>query len=265
MQYIHVVNGDVAGNTLRQALAQAARPDPVVVLRDDLAVGPIADVDSTGLIRSGFWQRVAPHTDIDFAAEMRQALDQLQSLRRADMEVAIWHGQSASDQLMLRRVVFHLYQAPQRINEVSMDLRELEVPAQGNLAAIGMYPAARLARRFSTIAPVSVLRLGRLGYEWQQNVKENADVRLWKGNTLVPAAYHNVDDVILERAPEDWKPAAEVVASVMGAIEGLLASDWFVFWRCRELIGTGQLVLRGNADSLQTCELRRNQLNASAE
>ncbi|MNS79188.1 hypothetical protein D3C72_1128350 [compost metagenome] len=265
MQYIHVVNGDVAGNTLRQALAQAARPDPVVVLRDDLAVGPIADVDSTGLIRSGFWQRVAPHTDIDFAAEMRQALDQRQSLRRADMEVAIWHGQSASDQLMLRRVVFHLYQAPQRINEVSMDLRELEVPAQGNLAAIGMYPAARLARRFSTIAPVSVLRLGRLGYEWQQNVKENADVRLWKGNTLVPAAYHNVDDVILERAPEDWKPAAEVVASVMGAIEGLLASDWFVFWRCRELIGTGQLVLRGNADSLQTCELRRNQLNASAE
>ena len=67
MQYIHVVNGDVAGNTLRQALAQAARPDPVVVLRDDLAVGPIADVDSTGLIRSGFWQRVAPHTDIDEA------------------------------------------------------------------------------------------------------------------------------------------------------------------------------------------------------
>jgi len=106
---------------------------------------------------------------------------------------------------------------------------------------------------------------GRLGYEWQQNVKENADVRLWKGNTLVPAAYHNVDDVILERAPEDWKPAAEVVASVMGAIEGLLASDWFVFWRCRELIGTGQLVLRGNADSLQTCELRRNPLHASAE
>ncbi|MNM73915.1 hypothetical protein D3C81_856600 [compost metagenome] len=68
MQYIHVVNGDVAGTTLRQALAQAARPDPVVVLRDDLAVGPLADIDSTGLVRSGFWQRVAPHTDIDFTA-----------------------------------------------------------------------------------------------------------------------------------------------------------------------------------------------------
>lgn len=265
MQYIHVVNGDVAGNTLRQALAQAARPDPVVVLRDDLAVGPIADIDSTGLIRSGFWQRVAPHTDIDFAAEMRQALDQLQQLRRDDMEVAIWHGQSASDQLMLRRVVFHLYQAPQRINEVAMDLRELEAPTHGSLTAIGMYPAARLARRFSTIAPVSVLRLGRLGYEWQQNVKENADVRLWKGNTLVPAAYHNIDDVILERAPEDWTPAAQVVGSVMGAIEGLLASDWFVFWRCRELVSTGQLQLRGDPQSLDSCDIRRNHLAASTD
>ncbi|MGO4329728.1 DUF1835 domain-containing protein [Cupriavidus sp. 2TAF22] len=264
MQYIHVVNGDVAGNTLRQALAQAARPDPVVVLRDDLAVGPIADVDSSGLVRSGFWQRVAPRSDIDFAAEMQHALTQLHGLRKEELEIALWHGQSASDQLMLRRVVFHLYQSPQRINEVAMDLRELEIPARGNLAAIGMYPAARLARRFSTIAPVSVLRLGRLGYEWQQNVKENADVRLWKGNTLVPAAYHTVDEVILERAPLEWAPAAQVVGAVMGAIEGLLASDWFVFWRCRELIGAGQLVLRGNAESLQTCELRRN-LSASGE
>ncbi|MBY4898983.1 DUF1835 domain-containing protein [Cupriavidus sp. AU9028] len=264
MQYIHVVNGDMAGNTLRQALAQAARPDPVVVLRDDLAVGPIGDVDANGLARSGFWQRVAPRSEIDFAAEMHMALDQLQGLRQSDLEIAIWHGQSASDQLMLRRVVFHLYQTPQRINEVAMDARELESAPQGKLTAIGMYPAARLARRFSTIAPVSVLRLGRLGYEWQQNVKDNADVRLWKGNTLVPAAYHTVDDVILERAPVEWTPAVEVIAAIMGAIDGLLASDWFLFWRCRELIGAGLMVMRGNADSLQNCELRRNQ-SASPE
>ncbi len=198
---------------------------------------------------------------------MRQALDQLQALRRDDLEVAIWHGQSASDQLMLRRVVFHLYRAPQRINEVSMDLRELEVPAQGNLAAIGMYPAARLARRFSTIAPVSVLRLGRLGYEWQQNVKENADVRLWKGNTLVPAAYHNGrrrDPGARARGLDAGRRGGR--PAVMGAIEGLLASDWFVFWRCRELIGTGQLVLRGNADhACRPANCAATHLSASAE
>ena len=259
MQYIHVVNGDVAGATLKQALAQAGRPDSVVVLRDDLAVGPLADVDSVAMARSGFWQRVAPTSSIDFATEMRDALASLADLRDATTEVAIWHGQSASDQLMLRRVAFHLHQSPQRINEVGMDARELETPnGQGPLTAIGMYSGARLARRFSTIAPVSVLRIGRLAYEWQQTVRENADVRLWKGNTLVPVSYATVDEVILEHVPTDWASARDVVGSIMGAIDGLLASDWFVFWRCRELGGNGQLLLRGEADSLSTCELRRN-------
>lgn len=258
MQYIHVVNGDIAGNVLRQALAQAARPDTVVVLRDDLAVGPLVDVDGLAVQRVNFWQRIAPGSGVDFPSEMRAGLGQLQQLRTGDTEVAIWHGQSASDQLMLRRVVFYLHQSPQRINEVALDVRELEVPLQGNLTSIGMYPAARLARRFSTIAPVSVLRLGRLAYEWQQCVRENAEVRLWKGNTLVPASYHIVDEVILEHTPREWASAIEVITRIMGKIEGLLASDWFVFWRCRELIGGGQLVLRGDADSLQTCELRRN-------
>ncbi|MDO3576009.1 DUF1835 domain-containing protein [Ralstonia pseudosolanacearum] len=259
MQYIHVVNGDVAGAALKQALAQAGRPDSVVVLRDDLAVGPLADVDGVAMARSGFWQRVAPNSNIDFASEMHGALASLAELRESTTEVAIWHGQSASDQLMLRRVAFHLHQAPQRINEIGMDVRELDLPgAQGALTTIGMYPGARLARRFSTIAPVSVLRIGRLAYEWQQTVRENADVRLWKGNTLVPVSYATVDEVILEHVPTDWASAHDVVASIMGAIDGLLASDWFVFWRCRELVGSGQLLLRGEADSLTTCELRRN-------
>lgn len=259
MQYIHVVNGDVAGATLKQALAQAGRPDSVVVLRDDLAVGPLVDVDSVAMARSGFWQRVAPNSNIDFAAEMRGALASLADLRDATTEVAIWHGQSASDQLMLRRVAFHLHQSPQRINEVGMDVRELEAPnGQGPLTTIGMYSGARLARRFSTIAPVSVLRIGRLAYEWQQTVRENADTRLWKGNTLVPVSYGTVDEVILEHVPTDWASARDVVGSIMSAIDGLLASDWFVFWRCRELVGNGQLLLRGEADSLSTCELRRN-------
>ena len=226
MQYIHVGNGDVAGATLKQALAQAGRPDSVVVLRDDLAVGPLVDVDSVAMARSGFWQRVAPNSNIDFAAEMRGALASLADLRDATTEVAIWHGQSASDQLMLRRVAFHLHQSPQRINEVGMDVRELEAPnGQGPLTTIGMYSGARLARRFSTIAPVSVLRIGRLAYEWQQTVRENADTRLWKGNTLVPVSYGTVDEVILEHVPTDWASARDVVGSIMGAIDGLLASE----------------------------------------
>ncbi|MGN5480130.1 DUF1835 domain-containing protein [Cupriavidus basilensis] len=44
MQYIHVVNGDVAGNTLRQALARGSPARSTSSIpRDDLAVGPLLD------------------------------------------------------------------------------------------------------------------------------------------------------------------------------------------------------------------------------
>ena len=223
---------------MRQALAEPPGPTRWwVVLRDDLAVGPLSDIDSTGLIRSGFWQRVAPHSDIDFAAEMRQALDQLQDVRKSETEVAIWHGQSASDQLMLRRVVFHLYQAPQRINEVALDVRELDMPAHSHLASVGMYPAARLARRFSTIA-----RSRCCAWDGWATVaamrQENADVRLWKGNTLVPAPHGGRRDPGALPGRMDARRAGGGRRDGRG--RGLLASDWFVFWRCRELIGTGQ-------------------------
>lgn len=242
MQYIHVVNGEVAGATLKQALAQAGRPDSVVVLRDDLAVGPLVDVDSVAMARSGFWQRVAPNSNIDFAAEMRDALASLADLRDATTEVAIWHGQSASDQLMLRRVAFHLHQSPQRINEVGMDVRELEAPnGQGPLTTIGMYSGARLARRFSTIAPVSVLRIGRLAYEWQQTVRENADTRLWKGNTLVPVSYGTVDEVILSTFPPTgpahgtWSAASWAPSTGCSPATGLssgAAANWSATASC---------------------------------
>jgi hypothetical protein len=177
------------------------------------------------------------------------------------MEVAIWHGQSASDQLMLRRVVFHLYQTPQRINEVAMDLRELETPAHGSLTAIGMYSAAawRATDRAGLGAAPGPAGL-RVAAERQGKCRRAAVERQHAGAGGLPHRRRRDPGA----RPADWTPAAQVVGSVMGAIEGLLASDWFVFWRCRELVSTGQLVLRGNPEALDTCEIRRNSLAADA-
>ena len=64
MSTIHLTNGDVAADSLRTALRQAGRDDPVQSLRDDLAVGPLRGVDDTPEVRAEFWQRVmdgAPH------------------------------------------------------------------------------------------------------------------------------------------------------------------------------------------------------------
>ena len=73
---------------------------------------------------------------------------------------------------------------------------------------------------------------------------------------LMPWPY--LPDDFTEKHRSVWVDVDSRLFDARKAIDGLLASDWFVFWRCRELVGNGQLLLRGEADSLSTCELRRN-------
>ena len=47
------------------------------------------------------------------------------SLVRDEAQVVIWHGQSAADQLTLRRVAYHLRNTPQRMNEAQLSERDL--------------------------------------------------------------------------------------------------------------------------------------------
>jgi hypothetical protein len=257
LPYIHVVYGDAAGGTLRHALAQAGRSDQIVVLRDDLAIGPLAGADDDVQARARFWQRVAPHGDIDFALEMQRGLDKLQMLQREVADVVVWHGCCASDQLLLRRVVSHLRHTPHRIHEVAMDVRELVGTVTNGLASVAMYPPERLSPHCLRVTPVASARIGQLCDEWQQCIDANAEMRLWKNGTLCPAAYRVVDEVILQRTPTDWTRASRVVGDVLRAVDGVLASDGFIFWRCIELVEARELALQGHAALMRSCELRR--------
>ncbi|MGN5480131.1 hypothetical protein ACTMU2_35070 [Cupriavidus basilensis] len=120
-------------------------------------------------------------------------------------------------------MVFHLCQAPQRINLkwpwtcASWNCRHRGGPGGHRHVLAGAPGAPLLDHR----AGFGAARLGQLGYEWRQDVRENADVRLWKGGLRCRTGgrlphhrrhHHGA-------RPVEWTPAAEVVGSVMGAIE----------------------------------------------
>lgn len=73
----------------------------------------------------------------------------LGGLARGETQIVIWHGQSAGDQLMLRRVAFHLRNAPQRLNEAKLSAQDLLIATNDT-------------------APISVLRISRLALEWRK-------------------------------------------------------------------------------------------------
>lgn len=257
MNTIHVVCGDVAAQQLRAALTLAQCADPVLVLRDDLAIGPLREIDETERQRAAFWQRVAPPVGRDYAKELCEERTALQRLAESDAAVVCWHGDSASDQLTLRRVGFTLRNAPARLNEVGLlatDLTPPDVPPRRT--GIGMYSPETLAQRLQRIAPISLLRIGRLSLEWRALKQTDTQIRRWTHNTFEGSAFSEIDDLILAQAPVTWTPMAAFLPDLMARIDGFFATDLFLLWRCRELGGAGRLTLQGDTLVPAACELR---------
>jgi hypothetical protein len=261
MSTIHLTNGDVAAESLRTALRDAGRDDRVHALRDDLAVGPLRGVDDAPDVRADFWDRVSADTRRDFLREFREQAAALESIARGEANLVVWHGDSASDQLMLRRVCYHLRNSPQRLNEVRLSIRDLTDPGawahsrKDRATSVGMFAPAVLQSRLPDAAPISILRISRLALEWQEVKHANGETRRWRDNTFTSGSFAELDALIFEHVTEDWQPAARVAAELMTAELGFLVSDSIVLWRFRELAATRRIRLRGDASAWRTLEL----------
>jgi hypothetical protein len=268
MSILHVIQGGTAAASLRTALVEAGRDEHVVGLLDDLAVGPLRGIDDTPGARATFWQRALGDIVPDWTAELAGERERLASLALGSGQIVIWHAPSVADQLLLRRVAYHLRNAPQRLNEVRLTTADLGAapPAASpgradDACATGMFPPERLRAKLPQAAPISVLRISRLALEWQEAKHVNAELRYWVCNTIKSGHYADVDARVLEHASADWTPAARTVGAVIALADRghLFVSDAVAYWRCRELAAAGRLELRGDdrhTDALRSAALR---------
>ncbi|BCQ51192.1 DUF1835 domain-containing protein [Burkholderia gladioli] len=265
MSILHVTIGGSAAASLRNALASAGRTDSVVELLDDLAVGPLRGIDDASATRAAFWEKLLPGELFDWPAQLAGELDKLAELAAGAGQVVIWHAQSAADQLMLRRVAYHLRNAPQRLNEVRLSVADLDADTRERIGerpvSTGLFSPEHLAAKLPEAAPISVLRISRLALEWQEAKQANAELRYWIDNTFKSGHYADIDALVLEHAGDNWQLAARVVGAVMAYADRghLVVSDSVAFWRCRELVAAGRLELQGenpHVDRLREISLR---------
>jgi hypothetical protein len=268
LRTIHVTNGDHAADTLREALDLAHRDDHVIPLKDDLAVGQLKGIDDNPEMRALFWQQVLIEHKLDFIAKLREQDALLRELVQESGQVVIWHGQSAADQLTLRRFAYHLRNAPQRLNEAKLSEEDLPLVVDANgterrrgradsMTAVGMFTMSELLAKLPTAAPISVLRIGRLALEWQEVKQLNSETRRWRDNTFLSGTWSDIDETILHAVSDEWHTARRLAGQVMGTNFGFLASDSIVLWRCRELVAAGRLDIRGELGNIVDAELRR--------
>lgn len=263
MDYLHVVNGDLAGQLLGEALKAAGRRDRIVVLRDDLAFGPLRSIDESNSARIAFWQRALGAGEHGLSQTIIDAFEASTLALRAlavddGREVVAWHAQNAGDQLMLRRVAYHLRHAPQRLSEIGMPARSLGGSAKEAPGEQRCTPDA-IAARLHAIAPISLLRIGRLALEWQALKHLGHEVRRWRDNTFQSAAFSDVDGAIIELATLQWQSYLSLAQRIRTVDPGSVATDGLIAWRCRELATQGRITLDGDPILEKSTRIRLSQ------
>ena len=241
----HITCGDLAADSVRQLLAEG---NELRVLRDDLAVGPLADVESPPCeTRMAFWEGVWPiglEPRPDFSGIANDA-EWLARLPHQPRQITVWHGDSASEQLMLARVAAALEGSAIPLHEVACGNGDSRV---GTRMAVSMHAPDALAALYQPrlVAPA---RIAELAGQWRAAVKESAAIRRWVDGRFVGEDHSRIDSELLAACGNDWTPLARAMAEVMSHCDGFFATDLFLYWRARELAKRGFIEFSDGAEA----------------
>jgi len=239
-QALHLVCGDNAVAGVRQVLGEAAQ---IRVLRDDLAVGPLLDVDAPPCARrQAFWTEVWPDASLPPPDVVGLADDAvwLAGLDQLARPLVVWHGDSCSEQLLLARVAAAVEDGPTPLWGVACGNASSRV---GQRMAVAMHAPEDLAKRANPL-PLSGAQVAALARQWREAVAENACVRRWQGDGFHGEDFSTIDAALLDACAR-YPRLARAMAEVMAHCDGFFATDLFLYWRARVLAGSGQLQLVG--------------------
>lgn len=239
---LHLTCGDGAADALRAAMAGGAlAPAPVRVMPDDLAVGPLHSVDTPPCLeRARFWHQLGGEALAGRAIAAELSAD-AEWLRAPDARrLCLWHGDSASEQLLLRRVCA-LLPARVELHAVAGGTGECR---SGPRRAIAMLAPADLAAL--PAERLDAASRDRLGAQWLHWCERDDSLRLWLDGRLQGADYALIDNALLAECTAQWRPARRLIAPVMAGVDGLFVTDLLSLWRLRQLAVEGLLKTRGS-------------------
>lgn len=251
----HLVCGDAAVPVVTLALGQDQVEDSLRVLRDDLAVGPLADIEQPPCTaRVAYWQALWPQAMLlpDFRGGLNDDAHWLAALGQQERPVTVWHGDSASEQLLLARVAATLEDTNLSLWEVSCGTGDSGVASRRSVTMFepedipALYQPQRVGRQ----------RQRQLAAQWRATLAENAPIRRWRDGAFLGEDHGAIDASLVQWCSAQWQPLMRLLAEVMARCDGFFPTDMFLFWRVRELAASGLLELAGETHVGDTGELQ---------
>lgn len=255
---IHIVFNEADIEVLRKAQElDESLSGEIIIIRDDYAVGPIADLFETEGYqqRREWWKSLLEISPYDTEQLMNMVDDRMtvHNLKKAlnenqKEEVWVWMGQNQHDVSGYYWLVSQLSDFQGRIFVLYLN----NLPFINEKGQI-FYPSW-----LHEIQPKEFLKAKKLCRkitlsefevdpdEWKRLATENAIVRILEGGKKLAskeAEYYDKD--ILNGLTNDWQKGSRAMQNILGKMK-VKTGDVFLLWRMKEMAGQEKIEINGD-------------------
>lgn len=239
---LHIVFGLSPAGILRQALSSLGLREQVLDIMDDLSLGPIACGSLEGRAE---WLTSELGT-YHWLEVLRRDAELPARSSEGNRHVVAWYAPNRADSL----AGFMWWLSQMGLTKISI----MRVP---DLSFKGVVAMMKLVGQQ---VPLADDERASLQSEWRALRSENALLRVFQNGRLQSASLDYFDNLILDFASCEWRPAMRVVGDAFSTISldtGHFIDDEFTSSRLRALAGSGVIEWDGDLIDVRGSRVRR--------
>lgn len=253
---IHVVFQTSDVDTLKEAIKlDAALEGEMVEIKDEFAVGPIANIYETEgyQTRRDWWKKVLEHSPY---VEQLDIIDDKLTVHKLkesldgdfDEQVWIWVAPNQHDVCGYYWLINQLKDYEGRVYILSLNNLPF-ISEKGNIfypRDLFEIPAKEFIKAKKLARPVTISEFELDGDEWKKLCSENGIVRILEGGKKIiskDASYYDND--IMAALTKEPQKLQKVFGTLFSKMK-LHTGDVFLAWRMKELINEGKIEIVGD-------------------
>jgi hypothetical protein len=263
---IHIVFNEADGIVLQEAMALDENfTGEILLIRDDLAVGPIADIYSEAgrEARKEWWKEVMAAGDPKQTAlwedDHEKMIQLTENLRNdPDQVVWIWAAQNKHDVCGYFWTLYFLKEFRGRVHILYLNNLPF-INEKGNIFYpnwLFEIPAKEFLKARKLAREITASEFEVDPDEWTKLCNENKGVRLLEGGKKITQADYDFYDSELRRyVMPDWQKANRVIHNFQHKAKHS-TGDSFLMWRLKQMIANGKFDTQGNLEKIKDLELK---------
>jgi Protein of unknown function/Domain of unknown function (DUF1835) len=240
----------------------------IIEIRDELAVGPIADIYTPEGIeaRRQWWRDILAGGDYDGLVDMAEAGDDSgkvialrQRLQDDQKETAwIWAAQNKHDVSGYYWLMSQLKDFQGRIfilylNNLPFISEKGQLFYPTNLFEI---PPREFLKARKLARPITLSEFEIDPDEWQRLCQEGKGVRILEGGKkLSQHPYEYYDEELRRFITGDWIKVSKLIGQFLGKAKQT-TGDAYLLWRIKQLVGAGELDAQGELKGMKDFEIK---------